>query len=593
MSASDVGTGDLEAHSLDHPGPSRERWRSHLSKLGAAPPLGDAILASWSRSSEAGVPREGIPPFRCVDEATLARLLAENRELIEVARPHVEWVSSYMAGVPHVVYITDRNGIVLHALGNPELREAFCLAPGYDWSEAAMGTNGAGTAIVADRPVAVVGEEHYASGLGNCTCTAAPIHRGGEVVGAIDISTSVADASPDRLALVGHAAFVIERELALVRAQDVHREMADRLRERERRLLTINAQLEALLDNTTAVIYMVDREARLLRINRRWETLFGVASANAIGRSLYEFFPRNLADRFIANNLKVLAERRAMEFEEEVVVGGETRLYLSVKVPLLEDSGEPYAVCGISTDITERKAAEQRKRSILEEANERKQRFIAALAHELRRPLSAVVASAEVLQSAGADRSQIETASGIIMRQALHITSLVEQVLEASRIATQRMNLEPSEIDLRAIIEQAVEACRPAIEGKGQRLELAMPASALALRGDATRLTQVFENLLDNACRYSPLGRRIWIAAEQADDCVVVTVRDEGRGIAPELQSRIFELLFQADAERNAGGLGIGLSLVRGIVEAHGGRIDVHSDGPGCGTEFTVRLPAL
>jgi len=308
---------------------------------------------------------------------------------------------------------------------------------------------------------------------------------------------------------------------------------------------------------------------------------------------VYEFFPRNLAVRFIANNLKVLDERRAMEFEEEVVVGGETRLYLSVKVPLLEDSGEPYAVCGISTDITERKAAEQRKRSILEEANERKQRFIAALAHELRRPLSAVVASAEVLQSAGADRSQIETASGIIMRQALHITSLVEQVLEASRIATQRMNLEPSEIDLRAIIEQAVEACRPAIEGKGQRLELAMPASALALRGDATRLTQVFENLLDNACRYSPLGRRIWIAAEQADDCVVVTVRDEGRGIAPELQSRIFELLFQADAERNAGGLGIGLSLVRGIVEAHGGRIDVHSDGPGCGTEFTVRLPAL
>ena len=359
---------------------------------------------------------------------------------------------------------------------------------------------------------------------------------------------------------------------------------------REDDLLRANAQLAALLDNTTALIYLVDAEARLLRINRRWETLFRMNNDECAGRSLFEFFPAEVAHRFVANNRQVLDARRAIEFEEEVCVDGEHRTYLTIKVPIFDSAGESYAVCGISTDITERKAAEQREREALRDENARKERFVAALAHELRSPISAILAAGEVLEHAVDDRDAVKSASGIVVRQATHVAHLLEKLLEASRIANRRFSLEKSPVELRSVLTQAIEAVQPALDSQEQTIDVDLPAEPVIVQGDCTRLTQVFVNLLHNASRYSEAGKRISLEARSFNGEAIVRVRDDGCGIESTELAKVFDLLFQARDSAGAG-LGLGLSLVRGIVEAHGGIVSAHSDGPGRGSDFVVRLP--
>lgn len=454
-------------------------WHKFVTHLSENLPLRDVILSSWQRSAAAGLHRDGAIEFRRVDDAELAALLEENRALVDVARPHLEWISAYMAGVEHVAYLTDRNGIVLFSVGDLAHSHALQLSPGTDWSERTMGTNGAGTAIAADRPIAVVGPEHYSTAFEDCTCTGAPIHYAGEVVGAIDVSTSAENAAPDRLALVAHVAFVIDRELALLQEAREHRwyrRMADELRARESELINANARLETLL--------------------------------------------------------------------------GESR-----------------------------------------EANARKERFIAALAHELRSPIAAITSAADVLDRYAEDPARVASTSGIVARQADYIAKIVDKLLETSRAANMRLNLKKARVDVAAVLDQAIEAVRPAVEASGQHVQVCLPDGPVAVHGDDTRLTQVFINLLDNASRYSEPGQTILVAASREDSHAVVRVRDHGCGITPETMPKIFELLYQADGPSSRSGLGLGLALVRGIVEAHGGSVAAHSDGAGCGTEFVVRLP--
>lgn len=154
-----------------------------------------------------------------------------------------------------------------------------------------------------------------------------------------------------------------------------------------------------------------------------------------------------------------------------------------------------------------------------------------------------------------------------------------------------RLNLKKARVDVAAVLDQAIEAVRPAVEASGQHVQVCLPDGPVAVHGDDTRLTQVFINLLDNASRYSEPGQTILVAASREDSHAVVRVRDHGCGITPETMPKIFELLYQADGPSSRSGLGLGLALVRGIVEAHGGNVAAHSDGAGCGTEFIVRLP--
>lgn len=192
-----------------------EHWKPFFDESPRPDPMPSVILASWSRCEGTGVDRnpEHVQ-FRRISDSDLHARLLENEHWLSIARPHLEWLASTFRLMPHVVYVTDKQGIVLHSVGSDEIIQSYGLSPGYDWSEAAMGTNGAGTALVADQPVAVVGPQHWVNSFSDCTCTAAPIHgTDGLLLGAIDVSSSVADANPDRLLIVAHTAYAIEQEL--------------------------------------------------------------------------------------------------------------------------------------------------------------------------------------------------------------------------------------------------------------------------------------------------------------------------------------------------------------------------------------------
>ena len=227
-----------------------------------------------------------------------------------------------------------------------------------------------------------------------------------------------------------------------------------------------------------------------------------------------------------------------------------------------------------------------------EEENRRKDEFLAVLAHELRNPLAPISYTVELLRRPGAEKAS-DDLWGMIERQVRHMVRLVDDLLEVSRITRGKIELRRERIELAAVIASAVETSRPLIEASRHRLTVELAPGPLPLDADPTRLAQVFANLLNNAAKYSAPGGDIRVTAERADGEVVVRVCDAGIGITAEVLPRIFDMFVQAGAAEGTvqSGLGIGLTLARRLVEMHGGSISARSDGPGCGSEFTVRLP--
>jgi CheY-like chemotaxis protein len=246
---------------------------------------------------------------------------------------------------------------------------------------------------------------------------------------------------------------------------------------------------------------------------------------------------------------------------------------------------------GVNFDITARKQAEE----ALRESDRRKEAFIAILAHELRNPLAPIRNAVEILKLAGAPDPTQQAARDMIDRQVRHLVRLVDDLLDVSRINQGRLQLRRERVTLAAVLEQVLEAARPQIAQAGQALAVALPNLPLALDADPVRLVQVFQNLLDNACKYSERGGQIRLSAELEGAQAVVRVADSGIGIAPADLPRLFDLFVQAGAPSGQmpAGLGIGLALARGLVELHGGTIEARSAGPGQGSEFSVRLPVL
>jgi signal transduction histidine kinase len=231
----------------------------------------------------------------------------------------------------------------------------------------------------------------------------------------------------------------------------------------------------------------------------------------------------------------------------------------------------------------------------LERAERHKDQFLAMLAHELRNPLAAIRNAFYVMQARpGVDPDRRELAA-IIGRQSQLMMRLIDDLLDISRIAAGRLHLEKACISLQKVLAAALEGARPQIASARHSLEYVGPTQALAIHGDYLRLVQVFMNLLGNAVRYTPPGGRIAISVQHVPTHVVVRVRDNGIGIPPQMLTRIFDMFTQVDrhAERTQGGLGIGLTLARRLLELHDGTIEAHSEGPDRGSEFIVRLPLL
>jgi PAS domain S-box-containing protein len=370
---------------------------------------------------------------------------------------------------------------------------------------------------------------------------------------------------------------------ALVRSAELHR-----------RAIEARAQFETLLNEAPLGVYLVDQDFRIAAVNPVAAPTFG-AIADLIGRDFDEvihiLWPKAYADeivRIFRRTLETGEPHIEPERIEQRLDRGVTEYYewRVSRIPLPEN--RRGVVCyfrDISRVVATREA--------LREADSRKDEFLATLAHELRNPLAPLRSSLDVLSVATGQGAAPGPALEIMERQLSHLVRLVDDLMELSRITRGNFELRKEPVRLDAALRSAIEACEPLIRAGGHRLNLSLPPDPIVLDADPVRLAQVFGNLLNNAAKYSEHGGAISVEARAEGLEAVVGIADTGDGIAPESLPHLFKMFFRGSesARRNQSGLGIGLPLVRRLVEMHAGRVDAESEGAGKGSRFTVRLP--
>jgi PAS domain S-box-containing protein len=270
---------------------------------------------------------------------------------------------------------------------------------------------------------------------------------------------------------------------------------------------------------------------------------------------------------------------------------GTYRWHLGRALPVRDQHGDVVRWFGSCTDIDDQKRAQE----ALAEADRRKDEFLAMLAHELRNPLAPIRNAAQVLNLLGPADANLQWARDVIERQVRHLARLVDDLLDVSRITRGKIALHKEAVELAVVVARAVETARPLIDARRQELTVTLPPGPVRVEADPTRLAQVVSNLLNNASKFTEEGGHVRLAVERSGGEVRVSVRDSGIGIPADLLPQVFDLFTQGDRSlaRSEGGLGIGLTVVKSLVEMQGGRVSVSSAGPGQGSEFVVRLPAL
>jgi two-component system CheB/CheR fusion protein len=281
-------------------------------------------------------------------------------------------------------------------------------------------------------------------------------------------------------------------------------------------------------------------------------------------------------------------------FEKEYIRKDGSRIPIILGGAMLDETRREGVAFVI--DITERKAIEKALREseeALREADRRKDEFLGMLSHELRNPLAPIRNSLYILSRAAPGGEQARRALAVIDRQVQHTTRLVDDLLDVTRITRGKVRLQRERLDLGSLARRTVEDHRELFAKNGLEVELVVPEDAVFVNADSTRISQVIGNLLQNAVKFTPRGGRATVSVERRDGFGVITVRDTGAGIAREVMPRLFQPFVQAEKtlDRSAGGLGLGLALVRGLVELHGGTVSAHSDGVGKGATFVARLP--
>jgi PAS domain S-box-containing protein len=354
---------------------------------------------------------------------------------------------------------------------------------------------------------------------------------------------------------------------------------------------------EAFMANSPTFAYMKDAEGRYLYVNRRVQEAFGRSAEGWIGRTDLEIFPPQAAAQYRGHDQRVLAGGAAMEFSEHAVVLQGARSFLSFKFPIEDRRGRPI-LAGVSVDVTEQMQAQEAMRqseSAAKEADRRKDEFLALLGHELRNPLGPIQHALEILHRTAPTDPRFERARDVVDRQLARMSRLLDDLMDVSRIAMGKVRLQSGVHDLAEIVRATADDHRGIFESAGVQLKVEIPDDMLRVRGDATRLSQVVGNLLHNAHKFTDSGGTVTVrlvrnpGAEEAS----VEVEDSGIGMDPDLVSTAFEPFRQCEAnvDRARGGLGVGLALVKALVELHGGVVTCSSEGPGHGSRFTVRLP--
>jgi len=382
----------------------------------------------------------------------------------------------------------------------------------------------------------------------------------------------------------------------VVGASKIARDVTDRkLAEAERQ------KFVTLVEHSTDFIGMADLDGLPFFVNRAGLEMVGLENLDEARRTPVAsfFFPEDrsrVMDEFFP---AVLQEGHGeIDIRFRHFKTGEARWMAYKVLTLPDEAGRPIAIATVSQDVTERRRLEDNLRTLaadLSDADRRKNEFLAMLAHELRNPLAPISNAARALRLGGRDEHAVRSASEMLERQVAQMSRLVDDLLDMSRITRGRIELRRERIELAPIVNQAVEAARAQYRSMNHELTVTLPTQPVYLYADPARLAQVFGNLLNNACKFTDRGGRVSLTVERVGDDVTVRIRDNGIGIAAEHLPRLFTMFGQIDTslERSRDGLGIGLTLVKTLVELHGGSIGVHSDGPGRGSEFTIRLPLM
>jgi PAS domain S-box-containing protein len=367
----------------------------------------------------------------------------------------------------------------------------------------------------------------------------------------------------------------------------------------EASLLATQSELDAIVSGMSEGLNVADLDGTVRRMNPAALTLLGYSSESEYRRRLPEFTDTwEISD--LDGRLLPLEEwpfARVLRGEElsDCVVRvrrrdtGLSRILSHNGRIVRQERGRPFAILTFR-DVTKMIEAEEALRA----ADRRKDEFLATLAHELRNPLAPIRNAVQILKTKGPTDPTLMWGRDVIDRQVRHMARLLEDLLDVSRISRDKLELRRERVDIASVVDVAIETSRPAIDAGHHRLTVSVPPTPIFVDADPVRLAQVFANLLNNAAKYTPDQGNIALTVEPRDDRVVVSVKDDGIGISADMLPRVFELFSQAApaASRAQGGLGIGLSLVKGIVRLHGGTVTARSEGPGRGSELVVELPA-
>jgi PAS domain S-box-containing protein len=351
-------------------------------------------------------------------------------------------------------------------------------------------------------------------------------------------------------------------------------------------------------------IFMLDPRGHIASWNMGAERIKGYRAEEIIGKHFSCFYPKEAIERGWPE--EELQKAKALgRFEDEgwrLRKDGSMFWANVIITALRKKSGELIGFSKVTRDLTERKRAEEecrqleRTKAVAEisaDLNRRKDEFLAMLSHELRNPLAAIFNATHLLRLEKSAGPMHRQATSIIERQLGSLKRLVDDLLEVSRITTGRIRLEQETLDLRGVVERALEGIRPKAQQRKHELSVSLPPEPLWVHADAVRLEQIVGNLLNNAVKYTDPGGHIWLKLERENHEAVLRVQDTGIGISSEVLPGIFDLFTQADKslDRSEGGLGVGLTIVQRVVEMHGGRVEAKSPGLGHGSEFVVRLP--
>lgn len=391
---------------------------------------------------------------------------------------------------------------------------------------------------------------------------------------------------------LAHANPFLDEQGQLLGAANVLVDISDR-----RRAETARAHLSAIVDSSEDATISKDLNGFIQSWNAAAERLFGYTAEEAVGRHISFLIPAERAEEEDEILARLRAGERVSHFDTVRLRSDGQRVHVSLTIsPIRDQADRIIGASKIVRDITDRKLAEVRTYGLLtelKEADSRKDEFLAMLAHELRTPLAPLRDMIEITKRGGDHGNLPDEVRATLERQVGQMARLVDDLLDVSRITQRRLDLRKERITLASVINHAVETCRPLADSAKHELSVSLPSDPIYLDADPTRMVQVFSNLLNNACKYTEPGGRIWVTVVRQGGNAVVNVKDTGVGIPPDKIGSIFEMFTQADRSLGGsqGGLGIGLSLVKWLVDMHGGTVAAHSDPQGGGSEFVVRLP--